>query len=254
MVLAEAVAVTASDWVKGIALSVTASIIGGASKLAIRKSWLLEHEENESMRVSHHAGSESLPSGRMEPVTVCCSDAATTDGANPIKGLWPGSGGKTRGHLLTDETEPMEDFENNLLDDDDISESGFAISTDYDSEVPLLRSCSPSSLWIYGLRSAGMFGMSVLNPLCGVFAMNYASPSILAPFSGLTLVWIILFSFPLIGEKPAPRQVVAAALIVLGEVVVAIFGDHTNDGGHTVEDVVSQKTREDARVACEEWN
>jgi len=73
---------------------------------------------------------------------------------------------------------------------------------------------------------------------CCVLAMNYASPSILAPFSGLTLVWIVLLSSPLIGEQPAPRQVAAAALIVLGEVVVAIFGDHTNDDGLTVRDVV----------------
>ena len=36
--------VTASDWTKGISLSVLASVIGGASKLAIRKSWLLEQE------------------------------------------------------------------------------------------------------------------------------------------------------------------------------------------------------------------
>jgi hypothetical protein len=33
--------VTASDWAKGIGYSVAASIIGGASKLAIRKSWLM---------------------------------------------------------------------------------------------------------------------------------------------------------------------------------------------------------------------
>ena len=44
------------------------------------------------------------------------------------------------------------------------------------------------------LRYSGMFGMTVLNPLFCVLAMNYASPSILAPFSGLTKVWIILLS------------------------------------------------------------
>ena len=36
----------------------------------------------------------------------------------------------------------------------------------------------------------GMIGMSFLNPLFCVLAMKYANPSILAPFSGLTLVWI----------------------------------------------------------------
>ena len=67
--------------------------------------------------------------------------------------------------------------------------------------------------------------------------MNYASPSILAPFSGLTLVWIVLFSESMIGEKPSRYQVLAASLIIFGEVLVAIFGDHTNDEGMTVEDV-----------------
>ena len=34
-------AVTATDWMWGIIYSVLASIIGGASKLAIRKSWII---------------------------------------------------------------------------------------------------------------------------------------------------------------------------------------------------------------------
>ena len=82
-----------------------------------------------------------------------------------------------------------------------------------------------------------MIGMTVLNPLCSVLAMRYASPSILAPFSGLTLVWIVLLSHRLIGEAPTVTQVIAAMLIVLGEVVVAVYGDHYNDAV-TVEQVV----------------
>lgn len=81
-----------------------------------------------------------------------------------------------------------------------------------------------------------MIGMTVLNPLCSVLAMRYASPSILAPFSGLTLVWIVLLSHRLIGEAPTVTQVIAAMLIVLGEVVVAVYGDHYNDAV-TVEQV-----------------
>ena len=41
-------AVSAGDWIKGIALSVLASVIGGASKLAIRKSWLMVENLTES--------------------------------------------------------------------------------------------------------------------------------------------------------------------------------------------------------------
>ena len=85
-----------------------------------------------------------------------------------------------------------------------------------------------------------MIGMTVLNPLCSVLAMRYASPSILAPFSGLTLVWIVLLSHRLIGEAPTVTQVIAAMLIVLGEVVVAVYGDHYNDAV-TVEQVVRKK-------------
>lgn len=68
--------------------------------------------------------------------------------------------------------------------------------------------------------------------------MNYATPSILAPFSGLTLVWVIVLSRPLIGEAPSCAQKVASALIVIGEVMVAVFGDHSNDEGTTTADVV----------------
>ena len=73
--------------------------------------------------------------------------------------------------------------------------------------------------------------------------MNYASPSILAPFSGLTLVWVILFSPLVNNEKPSSRQVLACCFIISGEVIVAMFGDHTNDDDVTVEEVVSLNPR-----------
>jgi drug/metabolite transporter (DMT)-like permease len=40
-------------------------------------------------------------------------------------------------------------------------------------------------------------------------------------------------------EKPSSRQILACCLIISGEVIVATFGDHTNDEDVTVEDVVS---------------
>ena len=89
-----------------------------------------------------------------------------------------------------------------------------------------------------GLRFMGFLGMTIFNPACSVIAMNYASPSILAPFAGLTLVWVIVFSKPFVGETPSFQQVVACSFILVGEVVVAVFGDHTNDEGLTIEDVV----------------
>ena len=97
---------------------------------------------------------------------------------------------------------------------------------------------SPKQIsWI--LYLCGMVGMSFLNPLCCVLAMKYANPSVLAPFSGLTLVWVVLFSGIALGELPGRSQQLACALIVLGEILVAFFGDHTNGEDRGVEDVVS---------------
>ena len=104
-----------------------------------------------------------------------------------------------------------------------------ASSTDRSGQAAVqLRRNRPRFL-AFILRGSGMIGMTFLNPLCCVLAMNYASPSILAPFSGLTLVWIVLFSNRLIGEAPTFTQMIASFLIVLGEVVVAVFGDHYNE-------------------------
>jgi hypothetical protein len=178
--------VSASDWCRGIALSVLASIIGGGSKLAIRKSWLIQHEEEESFRGEHRDNDQSL-----------------------TPNLW------CERHIDVD-PDPLASPEDSSESDND------------------------TSRWYpYFLRYMGMFGLSVLNPICCVLAMKYASPSILAPFSGLTLVWVILLSNSALGEKPSYPQVVAACLIITGEVIVAVFGDHTNDDGITLEDVVS---------------
>jgi drug/metabolite transporter (DMT)-like permease len=59
--------------------------------------------------------------------------------------------------------------------------------------------------------------------------MAFASPSLLAPFSGLTLVWVIIFSPSITGDLPHLTQVLAAFMIVFGEVIVTIFGDHGSD-------------------------
>lgn len=163
--------ISAADWSKGIGLSVAASIIGGTSKLAIRKSWLLQQAQKEETRNS----------------STIKESVAVSDNTQSL--LTARARDKQRG--------------------------------------------------IYTLRYGGMFGMSVLNPICCVLAMNYASPSILAPFSGLTLVWVIAFSGMFVGEKPSKSETVAAILIVFGEVLVAAFGDHTNDDSMTTYDVVS---------------
>jgi hypothetical protein len=180
--------VTASGWIKGILFSVTASIIGGASKLAIRKSWLMEANATQSSSVRSSREEEEL---EQEPMTY--------------RNISPNSSDKDE--LIAQEID---------------------------------RSSSKGTKMVaYSLRMSGMIGMTFLNPLFCVLAMNYASPSILAPFSGLTLVWIILFSKALIGEIPRRPQVVAAGLVIMGEILVAAFGDHKNDEDVTLEQLVS---------------
>ena len=201
--------ISASDWSKGISLSVLASVIGGASKLAIRKSWLLENArtraENEGDQDDVNRSSSSLT----QPLTFdsVCGSACRT---------------------LCLESQDL----NNSRNEDVEGEEG---DSDDDNSVQTRR--RKSSILSLTLRYSGMFGMSVLNPICCVLAMNYASPSILAPFSGLTLVWVILFSYPVVGEQPSIPQIIAACLIVSGEVIVAVFGDHTNDEDMSVRDV-----------------
>lgn len=173
--------ISASGWAKGILLSILASVIGGISKLAIRKSWLLQ------------AGSDH--------------NHGNVD------------------NLLRNDTSNNSSTESTIFRNDDEQTLG---GEDERRRKNLLPYC---------LRYSGMFGMSVLNPICCVLAMNYASPSILAPFSGLTLVWVISGSPLVNSEKPSSRQILACCFIIVGEVIVAIFGDHTNDEGVTVEAV-----------------
>ena len=181
-----------SDWIKGITLSILATIIGGASKLAIRKSWLME--------------------------------ALDDDGNNDFNNF-----------ALVSQVGEDGDYSDERLSNG---------NRDSPSENALETRTQRTALC---LRLSGMIGMTFLNPFCGVLAMNYASPSITAPFSGLTLVWIVIFSDVLIGEKPSCVQIGAAALIVFGEVVVAIFGDHTNDDGASLA-TLQQSYREPAFI------
>ena len=174
--------VTASEWAKGIGFSIIASIVGGASKLAIRKSWLMIEGIPES-----HPG--------RYPITT----------------------------------------EMTTADDDGIQ---LPNPLEYSHEKQEENHHRKIHFIAISLRMIGMIGMTFINPFFCILAMNYASPSVLAPFSGLTLVWVILLSEFLIGEKPQKKQIAAAALIILGEVIVAFYGDHTSDDGITIQDVI----------------
>lgn len=184
---------SAADWIKGISLSILATVFGAASKLAIRKSWLMEAK------------------------------------------------------LQNDD-----DNSNNSSSNENGNDNSFETIHEYpDLRLPedVARDESRIRRTAKYYRYSGMVGMTVLNPLAGVWAMAYASPSITAPFSGMTLVWVVLFSHPFIGEVPTVRQVVAAFLIIVGEIVVAIFGDHTNSDESETASELLQSYLEPAFVA-----
>jgi hypothetical protein len=231
-------AISASAWAKGIALSVLASIVGGASKLAIRKSWLLQHQHEEEGRHTHRNRRRQQQQHRDVSNNNTLSEEE--------EGTITLSSTTTNSPTTSDDRlDLQEDF---LLADERGGEEGSGLlltrrnrgscccrsssSADNDETDVSLPSWFP-----FALRYSGMLGMSVLNPICCVLAMNYASPSILAPFSGLTLCWVIMGSPCVNKEQPSLQQMLACALIIVGEVVVALFGDHTNDEGVTIDDV-----------------
>jgi drug/metabolite transporter (DMT)-like permease len=226
--------VSPSDWVKGITLSVIATIIGGASKLAIRKSWLLMNNVPEE--------EEWISSMVNESASQSQSQSDCTEGhRRPHHAMYVG--GQQNASEELSNSNNQNPNEGHLLGADEDA-------NDNSNDDELVLSTKPSTMMAaYCLRFSGMMGMTIWNPLCGVLAMNYASPSITAPFSGLTLVWIVIFSDMLIGERPSCMQIIAASLIVLGEVVVAIFGDHTNDSGITTLSDLEQSYREPVFLA-----
>jgi len=215
------------DWARGIGYSIAASLIGGASKLAIRKSWLIERSAGNL----HNEVASTTKVGKM----VDASSDPTMDHACS-------SSGELCMMPVTDNNK--EASKKNELPSAYVMHHSVS-SDSVDTESVTSRSANAHIIETkrthqiaLGLRLSGMVGMTFLNPFLCVLAMNYASPSILAPFSGLTLVWIILFAEIIIGERPTRIQVLAVFLIILGEVIVAIWGDHTNDEGVLIEEVV----------------
>ncbi|KAL3777573.1 hypothetical protein ACHAW5_007104 [Stephanodiscus triporus] len=209
---AEHAAVTTHDWIRGISLSVLASVIGGASKLSIRKSWIID-----ARRKAEISSSGAFEANRYVNQNHDSDDSSVENEANQLAPLEVDCS-----HL------PPFDQHSTLLPRDP--------NRKHRRKKPSISAKQLS----WHLYVSGMIGMSFLNPLCCVLAMRYANPSILAPFSGLTLVWIVLLSGITVGEHPGRSQKVACTLIVTGEVLVALFGDHMNGEDRDVDDVVSE--------------
>jgi len=227
-------AVSADGWIRGIALSILASIIGGASKLAIRKSWLIDaRRKHQQQQHQQSLGKNTTPYEE----TIGDRSFENEEPSSSLAPLEVGSPSSVSRH-------PQESFSAHDSDDDNIPIAGsyfFGRSKrgrnvlDPRNDKSIL---SPKQIsWL--LYLSGMVGMSFLNPSCNVMSMKYANPSILAPFSGMTLIWVVMFSGMVVGEHPGHTQKIACALIVAGEVLVGVFGDHTNGEDTRVEDVIA---------------
>jgi len=211
MVANGAVVVMTNDWMCGVAFTILATFVGGASKLSIRKSWLITAEKQGNVKTVKEE------SEYME---------------------------------FTNPSTHSQEWGSNGSGTDDTTRSTFSagstvIATNNGTiEIKnTFRSMMSPKQKSWLLYLAGMAGMSLLHPLCSVLAMKYANPSILAPFSGLGLVWIVLFSPAVVGESVGWGQKAACALIVAGGTMVAVFGDHTSGEEWSAEDVLSSYHR-----------
>jgi len=214
------------DWARGVGYSVLASIVGGASKLAIRKSWLIERSI-----VAHYLEDDSTIETETDIKAVGSTSIDHCSGS--IKQRIASLTHNNKENTQDNETSLDYEIHYSAPSSDSMDVQSVASRGEHTTIIKKKR----TKRIALGLRLSGMFGMTFLNPLFCVLAMNYASPSILAPFSGLTLVWIVLFAEMMIGERPSSIQVLAACLIVVGEVIVAIWGDHTNDEGVSLDEV-----------------
>jgi hypothetical protein len=244
--------IDAGSWAKGIFYSVCASIVGGASKLAIRKSWLMVQERGltpEDSSISSSTSSSREESGESDsgPSSPYHLNGRDSSGGALEMVTHTSNHNSEQSSTTASMTESQIETtysSDNLRQRNSKHQNTEEQFEDHNGEQVMVtmtikeeKATKANNSLALGLRYSGMFGMTFLNPLFCVLAMNYASPSILAPFSGLTLVWIILFSEQIISERPEKKQIIAAALIIVGQIVVGVFGDHTNDDDITLEDV-----------------
>ena len=176
--------VSAQDWIRGITLSVLASIIGGASKLSIRKSWLIYHAARRGQQQTHkvsinrslkrllYRGIRDAYEEVFSPTNSLHKQHYEEEPQSPQQDTEIES--STNQQITPLEVLQDESFSNNLIDtpsdtyffnqNDDILYNNNHSSTN----TKLLSQIS----WL--LYLCGMIGMSFLNPVCGVLAMKYA--------------------------------------------------------------------------------
>ena len=212
--------ISADAWVKGIAYYIASSIIGSASKLVIRKSWLIV---NEIKPEGDGYASQEIEDDDSDEVASLSSPYELDEGED--KEL---------------ESAPLH-RRNSIGSFGEQSKEGEQFLGQGSNHITVVNN-ETKRIWKKELVARcywylGVLGMTIVDPILIVISMYYTTPSTLAPLSGLSLVWIILFSESLTSEKPQKKQIIAAGLIILGQIIVSIFGDHTNDDAITLQDM-----------------
>ena len=190
------------SWLHGLAFAVIASMIGAGSKLCIRKSYTIlvatESVDDEEEPTEHDA-------------LLRKSSSFTTDDG-----------------FLSSNSDEEQQQQHRITK----LQQREAVPAHEEQHLFLNRFLPVC------LRVVGMVGMGMIGPACNVYALQFASPSVLSPIGGgLTLVWIILWSEHTIRETPRQIQRIAVALVVVGEGLVAAMGDHSNVFSLTPEDL-----------------
>lgn len=159
------------DWIRGISYSILASIIGGASKLSIRKSWLITAELKQCAELNPQNENADAYDQR---VTQIDNNLRHTDNDKMAP-------------LEVSAAKPTSAAKDSTGEEND---SYFCFNPLRESTPIISKGKTQHSqhalAWI--LYILGMIGMTFLNPAFCVLAMKYANPSILAPFSVSTTI------------------------------------------------------------------
>ena len=99
----------------------------------------------------------------------------------------------------------------------------------------LFRLSWKAERWRKAIRFAGLCTVVAADP-ARILSFGFGNPAIVAPFSSLSLVWLILLANPIAGDKPNLTEVIGALVIASGVAVIAVFGASGNGGSDDRDD------------------
>lgn len=93
----------------------------------------------------------------------------------------------------------------------------------------LFRLSWKSERWPRTIRLLGLLTVVSADPF-RILSFGYGESKVVAPFSSLSLVWLILLANPIAGDKPSHVDIVGSLVIAGGVALVAAFGTGGGDG------------------------